>query len=110
MVKVAGRRPMTRKPPSFPAIAPAMVTGDPLSRRVTDALGSAAPAVSVMRPRISNDGCAPAGAPCVGCCAEAYGAASASAATAMSTAELTRDMDVPRLLDVAEHLMAQRTS
>jgi hypothetical protein len=62
IVNVPGRSPVTRKRPSAPAIAPAIVTVDPLSRSETDARGSGAFAVSTILPRSSNDGAAAGGA------------------------------------------------
>src|SRR5689334_9305128 len=56
MLKVAGLRPVTRKLPSLSAIAPAMVTVDPLSLRETDARGCGVFEVSVILPRISKAG------------------------------------------------------
>src|SRR3982750_3538382 len=56
MEKTPGRRPVMRKVPSLPAKAPAMVTFDDLSRRVTDARGSGALAGAAILPRISKEG------------------------------------------------------
>jgi len=56
-----------------------MGTVDPFIRSVTEALGSGVPEVSVIFPRISNDGWAPGGV-AAGCWAEASGAAKAKAA------------------------------
>src|SRR3569832_220236 len=56
MLNVAGLRPVTRKLPSLSAIAPAMVTADPLSLSETEARGSGVFEVSVILPRISKAG------------------------------------------------------
>src|SRR3954470_10811816 len=73
--KTPGRRPVMRKLPSLPAKAPATVTFDALSRRVTDARGSGALAGSTILPRISKEGWGGAGE---GDCAAARTTGSAS--------------------------------